>query len=58
MRSGLCGLSVRGFSFVHATVAKGAKVNKKEAIRGGLCGLCVILSLGAKKDPRGIAPRV
>ena len=42
----------------HATVAKGAKVNKKEAIRGGLIGLCVIFSLGTKKDPRGIAPRV
>jgi hypothetical protein len=27
-------------------------------MRGGLSGLRVIFSLGTKKDPRGIAPRV
>ena len=48
----------RGFRFYHATVAKEAKVNKKVTIRGGLCGLSVIFSIGTKKDPRGIAPRV
>jgi len=31
----------RGFRFSHATVAKDAKVNKKEAIRSDLSGLCV-----------------
>ena len=42
----------------HATVAKEAKVDARNGIRGGLSGLCVIFSLGTKKDPRGIAPRV
>jgi len=49
---------VRGFSFVHATVAKGTKVDKRNGLLGGLSGLRVIFSLGTKKDPRGIAPRV
>ena len=42
----------------HATVAKEAKVENKDGILGGLSGLRVIFSLGTKKDPRGIAPRV
>ena len=73
----------RGFRVAHATVAKDAKVDARNGIRGGLSGLClrgfitprsprlikkgirgglsglrVILSIGTKKDPRGIAPRV
>jgi hypothetical protein len=39
-------------------VAKGAKVDTRNGRRGGLSGLRVIFSLGTKKDPRGIAPRV
>jgi hypothetical protein len=57
-RGGLSGLRVRGFRFSHATVAKEAKVDARNEIRGGLSGLGVIFSLGTKKDPRGIAPRV
>jgi len=49
---------VRGFRFAHARVAKGARVDVRNGIRGGLSGLRVIFSLGTKKDPRGIAPRV
>jgi len=32
----------REFRFSHATVAKGAKVDKRNGMRGGLSGLCVI----------------
>ena len=49
---------MRGFREAHARVAKDAKVDSWNGIRGGLSGLRVIFSLGTKKDPRGIAPRV
>ena len=37
---------------------EGEKVDTNYKLRGGLSGLCVIFSIGTKKDPRGIAPRV
>jgi len=38
----------------HATVAKEAKVDARNGIRGGLSGLCVIFSLGTKKTRGGL----
>ena len=46
----------RGFRVTHATVAKEAKVDTRNGIHGGLCGLRVIFSLGTKKRPEGDYP--